>query len=286
MAVRAPDDKHFRRSRAKPAARRRREVLAQAWKVVRVSLVAGLAVAGLAAAGRALVRSSYFTVQRLTVTGNERLSPGEAADLLHGLRGQNILRADLEAWQDRLTRSPWVRSAELHRVLPSTVEVEIVERVPLAIGRAGDRLHLVDDRGEIIDEYGPEYAELDLPIVDGLVSGEKDQRWARAALVGRLVGALSARPELLRMVSQIDVVDPRDAVAILENDPARVHLGDREFIARLESYLELRPALQARVPVIDYVDLRFESRVFVRPAADTGAPAVMASTVREGTAFR
>lgn len=286
MAVKAPDDKHFRRSRVRPAVRRRRDVLAHAWRVVRVALVAGLVVSGLVAAGRALVRSSYFTVQRLTVRGNDRLSPAEVADLLHGLRGQNILRADLAAWQDRLTTSPWVRSAELHRMLPSTVEVEIVERVPLAIGRAGDRLHLVDDRGEIIDDYGPEYAALDLPIVDGLVAGERDRRRARAALVGRLVGALSARPELLQMVSQIDVADPRDAVAILENDPARVHLGDREFVARLESYLELRPALRARVPVIDYVDLRFEARVFVRPAADTGAPAVVASSVREDAAFR
>lgn len=286
MAVKAPDDKHFRRAHAKPVARRRREFLVRAWVVARVAVGVALVAAATAAGGRALVRSSYFTVQRLAVTGNVRLTTDEVAALLAGLRGQNTLRADLASWQERLTTSRWVRSAELHRVLPSTVEVEIVERVPLAIGRENGRLHLLDEQGEAIDDYGPQYAELDLPIVDGLVSDRAASRWVRAALVARLLGSLAARPELLRLVSQLDVSDPRDVVAILADDPARVHLGDRDFVARVQAYLELKPALQARVPVIDYVDLRFDSRVFVRPAADASAPVASLDPVREGTTFR
>jgi cell division protein FtsQ len=286
MAVKAPDDKHFRRAHAKPVARRRRELLARAWATTRVVLGVTLVAAAAAVGARALVRSSHFTVQRLAVSGNVRLSTDEVTALLAGLRGQNTLRADLATWQERLAASRWVRSAELHRVLPSTVEVEIIERVPLAIGRLNGRLYLLDERGEAIDDYGPQYAELDLPIVDGLVSDRAASRQARAALVARLLGSFAARPELLRLVSQLDVSDPRDAVAILAEDPARVHLGDRDFAARVQAYLELKPALQARVPVIDYVDLRFDSRVFVRPAADAIAPVALADPVREGTTFR
>jgi hypothetical protein len=65
----------------------------------------------------------------------------------------------------------------------------------------------------------------------------------------------------------VDVADARDAVVMLDRDPARLHLGDQDFVARLESYLELSPALHSRVPQIDYVDLRFDRRVFVRPSA-------------------
>ena len=42
---------------------------------------------------------------------------------------------------------------------------------------------------------------------------------------------------------------------------------DEKFLERLQSYLELAPALRERVPEIDYVDLRFGTRVYVRPAA-------------------
>jgi len=286
MAVKAPEDKHFRRAHAKPVARRRREILTRAWVVARVGIGVALVLALTVAGARALARSSHFTVQRLAVSGNARLSADEVSTLLAGLRGQNTLRVDLSAWQERLATSRWVRSSELHRVLPSTVEVKIVERVPLAIGRENGRLFLLDERGEPIDEYGPQYAELDLPIVDGLVSGTAGPRWTRAAVVARLLGSLAPRPELLRLLSQVDVSDPRDVVAILAGDPARVHLGDRDFAARLQSYLELKPALQARVPVIDYVDLRFDTRVFVRPAADAIVPSADAGPARERTAFR
>jgi cell division septal protein FtsQ len=66
-------------------------------------------------------------------------------------------------------------------------------------------------------------------------------------------------------VSQIDVADAHDAVVLLDDDEALLHLGDDKFLERLKSYLEVASALHDRVPDIDYVDLRFEDRVYVRP---------------------
>jgi cell division septal protein FtsQ len=64
----------------------------------------------------------------------------------------------------------------------------------------------------------------------------------------------------------VDVTDLRDAVVILKGDTALVRIGDDHFVERLQSYLDLAPALRERVPDIDYVDLRFGERVYVRPA--------------------
>jgi cell division septal protein FtsQ len=63
------------------------------------------------------------------------------------------------------------------------------------------------------------------------------------------------------------VTDPRDAVLILKNDTALVRIGDDQFAERLQSYLDLGAALREKVPQIDYVDLRFGERVYVRPQA-------------------
>ena len=46
-----------------------------------------------------------------------------------------------------------------------------------------------------------------------------------------------------------------------------IELGDDRFLQRLESYLELAPALRERVENIDSVDLRFGDRIYVRPSA-------------------
>jgi cell division septal protein FtsQ len=131
----------------------------------------------------------------------------------------------------------------------------------------------------LIDEYGPQYAEFDLPIVDGLTvgaeNGAKVERF-RSALASRLLASLASHPDLGTRVSQIDVADAHDAVVLLEGDAALIHLGEEKFADRLRSYVELAPALHERVPDIDYVDLRFDDRVYVRPGGKDAGTAPVA----------
>jgi cell division protein FtsQ len=209
-------------------------------------------------------------IDRIVVHGNDRLSRGEVLAVLTGLRGESLVWADLDVWRRRLLASPWVRDAALRRSLPSTVEVAISERRPIGIGRLRGDMYLVDDRGIVIDQFGPQYADLDLPIIDGLSSrpGNSDSMTdeARADLAARVIGAIRGKPEIARRLSQIDVADLHNAAVILKGDSAVIHLGDDQFLPRLQSYLELSNALRERVPDIDYVDLRFDDRIYVRPA--------------------
>lgn len=280
MPVAAPADKRFRRSHVKPSGRRNAR-LRHAWLAVRV---VALAVVGAYAAWRgvSLVSGSpALRVAHVAVEGHERLSAGEVLALVEGLRGRHIIGLDLDEWRDRLRSSPWVEDAALRRVLPSTVEVTVRERRPIAIGRLGSALYLVDARGVVLDEYGPAYADVDLPIVDGLAApkghdGLVDE--VRAALAARVIAALGGQPDLARRVSQIDVSDAHDAVVMLEGDRALLHVGEEDFVERLQQYLELGDALRERVADIDYVDLRFAERLYVRPAK--GAATAPASARR------
>ena len=217
-----------------------------------------------------ILNASALAIDRFEIRGNERLSTGEVLALVAGLQGENILTADLEAWRRRLMRSPWVKDAALRKVVPSTIVVVVSERMPVALGRVSGRLYLVDGRGTFIDEYGPQHTEFDLPIIDGLASAESDGRPTidsrRAQLAVRLIEDVSRIPRLARRISQIDVRAPYDAVIILDGDPALLHVGTDQFLDRLQSYVEMASALRARVPEIDYVDLRFGERVYVRPA--------------------
>jgi cell division protein FtsQ len=193
--------------------------------------------------------------------------------VLNGLRDQNIVRADLTAWRRRLLSSPWVRDAVLRRLLPSTVEVMVSERAPIGIGRINRGLYLVDDRGVVIDEYGPQYADVDLPIIDGLTSAAVDTAadGSRAELASRVIAALWPQPSVARRLSQIDVTDLHNAAVTLSGDPAVIYVGGDRFLQRLQSYLDLSAELRVRVPDIDYVDLRFDDRIYVRPAGKPGS---------------
>jgi cell division septal protein FtsQ len=81
-----------------------------------------------------------------------------------------------------------------------------------------------------------------------------------------VIDALAPRKDLSQRISQIDVRDVHDAVVILDDDAALLHLGEDRFLERVQGYVDLAPALRQRVPDIDYVDLRFDERVYVRPA--------------------
>ena len=273
MSVKAPAEKNFRRAKVRPGGKKAAAAGLMrfvSWRIARW----GLALIVVAYAGyRAtslVVHASGLQVRKIVVHGNARISSGEVQAIVDGLRGSSILTADLASYRRRLKESPWVADVALRRVLPSTVEVFVSERTPIGLCRLGSTLYLIDAGGTLIDEFGPQYSEFDLPIIDGLVSGPGsgqpsiDER--RAELAARVIDSLSARKDIAQRVSQIDVRDAHDAVVILQDDGALLHLGDEKFLERLQSYVDLAPALRERVSEIDYVDLRFGERVYVRPA--------------------
>jgi cell division protein FtsQ len=268
-AVAAPADRRFRRAHVKPA-RRRRNWSARLVALAMYGLLGVLVVYALYRGSSVVAAAHVLPVDRIVVRGNERLAEGDVLAVLSGLRGESLMWTDLDRWRHRLLASPWVRDAVLRRSLPSTVEVVVWERQPIGIGRINGEMYLVDEAGVIVDEYGPQYADMDLPIIDGLArSADQDGAGtdeARAGLAARVITALRANPAVARMLSQVDVTEVRNAAVILNGDSAVIQLGDDQFLPRLQGYLELAPLLRARVPDIDYVDVRFDSRIYVRPS--------------------
>lgn len=281
--VTAPSDRRFRRAHVKPA-RKRRNWTAFVKPLLYVAVLGAAGAVALYRGSRIIAEARLLRVDRIIVHGNERLSKGEVLAVLGGLQGENLLLTDLDGWRRRLLMSPWVSDAALRRSLPSTVEVVISERTPIGIARLnGGEMYLVDERGVIIDQFGPQYVDFDLPIIDGLTAapGSKATSGAvpdysltdegRAELATRVMAALRAKPQVAHRVSQVDVTDAHNAWVILTGDSAVIELGEDQFLPRLEAYLDLAPTLRDRVENIDYVDLRFDDRIYVRPLKTVGA---------------
>jgi cell division protein FtsQ len=276
VTVKAPSERNFRRASAKGTKRRRLRPRLS-WNAARRLLSAVLLMFGVYQSLAFAFTTPLLRVNRISVHGNVRLSSGQVQALVEDLRGSSILRVDLDAFRQRLVESPWVADVALRRVLPSTVEVFVSERRPSGLSRMGQELYLVDETGTVIDQYGPQYSEFDLPIIDGLVPpaprGAKANASIdpeRAELASRVISSLGQSQQIGSRLSQVDVSDVHDAVVLLDGDPALLHLGDDKFLERVQSYLELSPALRERVVDIDYVDLRFDPRVYVRPAVERG----------------
>ena len=141
--VAVPPDKRFRRARVKPG-RPRRNWRRLAARTIRAVAIAGVVLFAIYRGRDLAAQAHVLQIQRIDVQGNEHLSTGEVLAVLGGMRGQNLIWCDLNGWRQRLLSSPWVRDADLRRSLPSTVEVVVSERRPIAHELAQELLERAD----------------------------------------------------------------------------------------------------------------------------------------------
>lgn len=137
-----------------------------------------------------VVFTSLFGVRTVEVTGTQTI-PAEAVRAAAAIeQGTPLVRLDTEEVRARVAALPKVFSVEVSRSFPSTVEIAIVERAPVAMVTAADGVHLVDGTG--LDYEVVKQAPLGLPEL--VVSTVRpDDPSTRAA-----VAVLSAIPQQLR----------------------------------------------------------------------------------------
>ena len=92
---------------------------------------------------------SYFQVRQVVVTGNLHEADPELIKktMLSG-RSMNLINVPMDILTEKVRQLPWVRNVEIRRVWPNSLEVNVVEQVPVA--RWGSD-QLLNNSGEVFD---------------------------------------------------------------------------------------------------------------------------------------
>jgi cell division protein FtsQ len=99
---------------------------------------------------QAVTSKAGFAVEDVRVSGNQHTSEIDILQLL-GLDGStSLLGLDIAAARQALSQLPWVESAEVRKVYPSTVEVVLRERQAFGIWQHGNDLSLIERSGSVI----------------------------------------------------------------------------------------------------------------------------------------
>lgn len=200
-------------------------------------------------------------LQSIEVEGRQRTDNQSIFAALDVRQDQPILTFDPHEARERLLQLPWVREAEVERLLPDRIKVTLTERVPLAIWQLEGQLHVIDDLGQIIPNVKAEdFAGL--PLVVGL-------------------GAAEPAADLLAMLELEPTLQPRIEAA--------VRVGERRWNLRLKGGLDIAlpaddPASAlARLVELDraqgllsrnliLIDLRQADRLVLRMAPGAAEP--------------
>ena len=115
----------------------------------RITLV--LLVVALLVGGAAASRSPLLDVDRVTVDGGEHTTAEEIRREAAVELGVPLVSVDVDAVRERVERLPWVDRAAVSRRWPSTVNVQVTERVAAAlVPVTGSHAALVDAEGRVL----------------------------------------------------------------------------------------------------------------------------------------
>ncbi|HSL81851.1 MAG TPA: FtsQ-type POTRA domain-containing protein, partial [Thermoanaerobaculia bacterium] len=272
----------FRRRPGLPVRRRRR-----ALGLLRHFAVALALVGTPAAALWWSATSPRFDLAELEVTAAERVNRAWVEERLAPLLGRNLVWMSMASVERSLADHPWIAGVEVSKGLPARLSVAVVERRPVAVLRAADgSRHYVDRTGHVIAPVG---AEGEPPVAAGraggyLVIAERRalpdrERSSTRTLAPTLARTLEAARDLSRVnpgwgssLTEVEILGEEDFRLKSRELPFPLVVEAGTVERRVRALADRVPEILARVPEPGEVDLRFEHRMIVRPAA-AGEPA-------------
>lgn len=253
----------------KPAQGATRKIAAQSkprqaspW-LSRIMILAGIG-AVLALATQGFVTLHRIPVQQITVTGELAYTQTEAVqDMVQSNLAGGFLRADLQRIREQLERLPWIFEATIRRKWPSSLEIHVVEQLPIA--RWGEDGFLNHEGQAFHSTRGGDWQSL--PLLRG-PQGTASSLMANYQRMLELLSPLGLKVEQL-------AVDERGQVQAVLEGGLELVVGNQHFLERMHRFVALyRAELAARAEDIERVDLRYESGVAVAFRATTELAAV------------
>jgi cell division protein FtsQ len=212
----------------------------------------------------ALAVAAGFGVKQIVVQGQTHTTDGEIKAALDAGPSTMMLDFDTEAAKTRLEAVPWIRHAQVMRLLPSTLQVVIEERAPFAIWQSGGKTYVVDEAGTILSPAVREaYAELPLVVGEGAANNAPE-----------LYDTLKAYDELKQqLIASVRVGDRRWTLKLKSG--IEILLPDDNVADALKTYTNVERNRGLVGDNIAAVDLRLADRVTFR-LRDVNAPRVIA----------
>jgi cell division protein FtsQ len=228
-------------------------------RALRRSLAPAAAVVALAAVGGALwagyhwiTTSPRFAITAITVEGTRHLDPDELRGELPIRVGDNVF-AGLDGIARAVRDNPWIAAAEVRRILPHTIAIEIREHTAVAVVELGE-LYLVDPAGQPFKRAALEAGEAEgLPIITGIgrAAYAADPAAARATVRDALAAFAGWRTAARPAIGEIHI-DPHGAVTLHTYDQAiAIQLGSVGAVGAFRALGALDTTFGARLHTFD-----------------------------------
>ena len=207
-----------------------------------------------------LIYSPLFTFQQLVVHGSVQLDAEELCEIARIQYGERLFALKTDAMTANLLHDLRIESAVVRRQLPNKIEMEIVERVPLATVACDYGYLDFDRQGKVIASYRT-LKGADIPIITGvklhdLYIGDDNNDTQVAQVISFLA---HIDPTDIGGISEVSVADP-DAVVAYTKTALPIRLGKITGIPDKSALTQdfLRDQKTTR-HTVEYVDFSYDA---------------------------
>lgn len=163
--------------------------------------------------------SPLFTIDSVEVRGTSALDPTEVAGRIQLPEGATLLRFPRSRISSELAGDPWIAEVGLGAHLPSTLVIDIEERIPVALVDTGAAFWYIDGQGRTLGTSSLDTTDSPLPVirdVPGLapVAGEITDD---AALANALKVLQGVTDELRSIVRAVSAASPHETTLVTES---------------------------------------------------------------------
>ncbi|MFN2501891.1 MAG: cell division protein FtsQ/DivIB [Pyrinomonadaceae bacterium] len=200
--------------------------------------------------------SNFFELKYVDVRGTDRTAPDDVKRIVSAaVEKPGVWHADLSDIRAKIEKFPFVKSASVSRSLPSGIRVNVVERVPGAIVRMGEKNVLVDGEGIVLSTVGPDQEEFPF-VLHGWDESKTEkaipENLARLKIYRKMLEEWR-QFDLASRVKEVNLANPREPVAVVEDSgrPIAVTLAREKLGNSLKTAVEALSGKGSKIKSVD-----------------------------------
>lgn len=255
----------FKRDKSADNNRSRQRTIS--WPLIKRTMIGGLAVGALCLVGGAwmekealidtgyeLTAASGLALSDIHIRGRNYTSDAHIKQAIGADYGTPLLALSLPDIRANLEQIGWVKSARVARKFPDVIEIDLIERRPMALLQTAAGHRLIDSTGHIIFSADAKYFS-HLPVVSGDGAAEEAKF---------IIEALRTEPELFADVWAIQRISDRRWDVHLRTGMA-IKLPEKDAVLAWSklAIIDRDTAIMKRD--LSVIDLRVSGQLIVEP---------------------
>ena len=212
-----------------------------------------------------------YDIEEINIYGTTFFDKSIIKEKSDVLKSFNIFDRELENYKNELLKFDHIIDCKISRKFPSTIDITIFEREPIALINS-DELIILDSEGVCLPV---EYCDLSLPILSNFKSNPELYPKGSKTASTNVLNSVSLMKftkdhfsTIYDNISEFVFNEDSEYEIILKNGKTRIFLGSQNLQKKIKYLESFQETLKEEKNITDfrYIDLRFNNQVIVKEA--------------------